>query len=206
MPPIKHAHSGIRFNEGKADPFGRWITGSMNLTTEEPDGAIYSLTAAGGARVLRGGFGVANGFEWNPAGTRMYFTDTSVETIYVGDYSDSGELSHVEVFHTGEAHDGLTMDADGHLWSGIYGGGKVIRYAPDGTVDQSIAVPVPNVTSVAFGGPDLSTLFIATARENLTEEQLEVYPLSGAVFAVDTTTHGYLPRIFDADFNPESTR
>lgn len=195
---IEHAHAGLRLNEGKCDPYGRWITGSMNLTTGEPDGALYSVTADGWVRVLRGGFGVANGFEWSLDDTEMFFTDTAVKTIYRAPYSETGELGNVKVFHCGEPHDGLTIDAQGFLWGGIYGGGRVVRYTPEGVEDLMVELPAPNITSVAFGGPGMSTLFVGSARENLTEEQLEAHPLSGAIFAIDTATHGRPARHFGA--------
>ena len=195
---IDHAHAGLRLNEGKCDPYGRWITGSMNLTTGDPDGALYSVTADGRVRVLRGGFGVANGFEWSLDDTEMFFTDTAVKTIYRAPYSETGELGNVKVFHCGEPHDGLTIDAEGFLWGGIYGGGRVVRYTPEGIEDVTVELPAPNITSVAFGGPGMSTLFVGSARENLTEEQLEAYPLSGAIFAIDTATHGRPARHFGA--------
>lgn len=195
---VEHAHDGLRLNEGKCDPFGRWITGSMNLTTGKPDGALYSITADGGIRVLRGTLGVANGFEWSLDDTEMYFTDTAEKTIYRGPYSETGELGDVEVFHSGEPHDGLTIDADGFLWGGIYGGGRVVRYTPEGIEDVVVELPAPNITSVAFGGRGMSTLFVGSARENLTEAQLEAHPLSGAIFAIDTRTHGRPARRFGA--------
>jgi sugar lactone lactonase YvrE len=195
---IEHAHEGLRLNEGKCDPYGRWITGSMNLTTGEPDGALYSITADGRVRVLRGGFGVANGFEWSLDDSEMYFTDTAVGTIYRAPYSETGELGDVKVFHAGQPHDGLTIDAEGFLWGGIYGGGRVVRYTPQGFEDIVVELPAPNITSVAFGGPGMSTLFVGSARENLTESQLEAHPLSGAIFAIDTETRGRPTRRFVA--------
>ena len=216
---IDHAHGGLRLNEGKPDPFGNWVTGSMDLTTGDPDGAYYRIAPDGTQRLLRGGFGVANGLEFAPGGApdsalrgapdpalnsattipdtvRMYFTDTAAATIYVGDYTSAGDLTDVKPFHSGEAHDGLVIDIDGCLWSGIYGGAKVVRYSPGGNELETIELPVANVTSVTFGGDNLATLFIASARENLTEEQLREHPLSGAVFAIETATHGFRPRRF----------
>ncbi len=192
---IDHRGAALRLNEGKVDPAGRWVTGSMNLASSDPTGAIYTVTEDG-ASILNAGFGVANGFEWSLDDTEMFFTDTATSTIYRAPYTANGELGDVKVFHSGEAHDGLTIDAEGHLWSGIYGRGRVIRYSPDGREEEVLELPVPNITSVAFGGDDLSTLFIGSARENLTEEDLIAHPLSGAVFAVDTTTHGRHPNSF----------
>lgn len=193
---IGHAHSGIRLNEGKVDPAGRWVTGSMDMTEGIADAAIYSIDAEGGLRVIREGLIVANGFEWSADGARMYYGDTGRDTVYVADYSSDGELGEPRVFHSGRAHDGLTIDEDGYLWSGIYGAGLVVRYAPDGREDVTIELPAPNITSVAFGGDDLSILFVASARENLSEHDLTSHPLSGSIFAVETGTHGKPPREF----------
>ena len=198
---VPHRHDGLRMNEGKVDPQGRWVSGSMNLTSGDPDGAFYSLDSAAGSelRVLRGGLGVANGLEWSGDGSRIFFTDTSVSTIYTGDYSAEGEISNVETFHSGEPHDGLAMDVDGSLWGALYGEGRVVNYSADGKVLRTVELPAPNLTSVAFGGDAMSTLYVASARENLTEEQLVQHPLSGAVFAIETDARGRLPRTFVTD-------
>ncbi|WP_144756913.1 SMP-30/gluconolactonase/LRE family protein [Curtobacterium pusillum] len=193
---VQHAGPGLRFNEGKCDPFGRFLVGSMNLTTGEPDGALYSIEADGATRLLRGGFGVTNGMEWSDDGTVMYVTDTSASTIYRAPYGADGELGELEPFVVGAAHDGLVRDDEGCFWSAIYGGGRVERYGADGSHLETVELPAPNVTSVAFGGPDMSTLFVATARENLTEEQLRAHPHSGAVFAVPTRVHGFPANTF----------
>ncbi|ROS36042.1 SMP-30/gluconolactonase/LRE family protein [Curtobacterium sp. PhB78] len=193
---VEHATAGLRFNEGKCDPFGRFLVGSMNLTTGEPDGALYSVEADGTTRLLRGGFGVTNGFEWSDDGTVMYITDTSASTIYRGSYGPHGELGELEPFVVGHAHDGLVRDDEGCSWSAIYGGGRVERYGPDGSHLETVELPTPNVTSVAFGGPDMSTLFVASARENLTEDQLEQHPSSGAILAVPTRVHGFPANTF----------
>lgn len=188
---VEHAHPGIRFNEGKCDPFGRFLVGSMDVTTGEPDGALYSIEADGTTRLLRGGFGVTNGMEWSEDGSVFFVTDTSVSTVFRASYGPDGEVGELEPFIVGNAHDGLVRDDEGCSWSAVYGDGRVERYGPDGSHLETVQVPAPNVTSVAFGGADLSTLFIGTARENMTEEQLEEHPHSGAVFAVPTRVHGF---------------
>jgi len=139
---------------------------------------------------------VTNGIEWSDDGTVMYVTDTSASTIYRAPYGPDGELGELEPFVVGDAHDGLVRDDEGCFWSAIYGGGRVERYDEDGSHLETVELPAPNVTSVAFGGPDMSTLFVATARENLTEEQLDSHPHSGAVFAVPTRVHGFPANTF----------
>jgi len=193
---VEHAHDGMRLNEGKCDPAGRFVIGSMDVTEGEPDGAIWSVDASGALRTLLGGVGTANGFEWTDGGRTMILTDTSAQTVYRAPYSEAGELGEPERWIHGEMSDGLTLDADGYAWNGIYGAGKVIRWAPDGTKDLEIEVPAPNVTSVAFAGPDLRTLVIGTARENMTEEDLEEHPLSGGILAIDTAVSGRPVNVF----------
>jgi sugar lactone lactonase YvrE len=188
-----HAHPGMRLNEGKVDPAGRWVTGSMDLTRGEPDAAFYSVESDGTLRVMAGGVGTANGLEWSADGSRVFYTDTATQTIYTGAYSAEGEISDVEVFHHGDMNDGLTIDADGWLWSALYGEGVVVRYDPDGVERERHAFPAPNLTSVAFGG---ATLYVTSARENLTEQQLQGHPLSGAVFSLETETSGRPARVF----------
>jgi sugar lactone lactonase YvrE len=193
---VEHTTSGSRFNEGKCDPFGRFLVGSMNVTTGDPDAALYSVEPDGTTRLLRGGFGVTNGIEWSPDGDVMYVTDTSVSTIFRASYGPDGELGELEPFVVGAAHDGLVRDDEGCFWGAIYGGGRVERYDAAGKHLETVTLPAPNVTSVAFGGEDMSTLFVATARENATEEQLGEHPHSGAVFAVPTRVHGFPANTF----------
>jgi sugar lactone lactonase YvrE len=195
---IDHAHPGLRMNEGKVDPFGRWVTGSMDLTTGDPDGAFYSIAPDGSQQLLRGGFGTANGVEFSRDGDRIWFTDTSVQTIYTGGYGPDGGITDVETFHSGEMHDGLVLDDDGCLWSAVYGRGVVVRYDRDGTELERVEFPAPNLTSVAFGGGSSRTLYVTSARENLAEEQLLAHPLSGSVFALETGTTGKAAPVFEA--------
>jgi sugar lactone lactonase YvrE len=194
---IDHAHPGLRLNEGKVDPAGRWITGSMDLSGE-PDGAFYSVTGDGHVRTLLGGVGTANGIDWSADGTRIFFTDTVVGTIYSADYTANGDIENAEALIAGGPHDGLAIDDDGCLWSALYGEGRVVRYSGSGDELLSVELDAPNVTSVAFGGPEGSTLYVCTARENLTEEQLVAHPLSGSVFAIETGTSGRAPYVFGA--------
>jgi sugar lactone lactonase YvrE len=192
---IEHAAEGMRLNEGKVDPFGRWVTGSLDPSGQS-QGAIYAIDADGRVQVLVGGIGTSNGFEWSRDGRTMYYSDTDEKTIYRADYSLDAELSNIEVVTVGHSHDGATMDAEGFLWTAIYGEGRVMRFSPDGTEDASIALPAPNVTSVAFGGSDLSVLYVASARENMSAAELRSSPMAGAIFSIQTSTHGFLPYLF----------
>lgn len=195
---IDHAHPGLRLNEGKVDPVGRWITGSMDMTTGDSDGAFYSVTADGAVRILLGGVATANGIDWSADGTRIFFTDTGVGTVYAADYTADGDIENPEALLAGGPHDGLAIDDDGCLWGALYGEGRVVRYSATGDELLSVELDAPNVTSVAFGGPRRSTLYVCSARENLTEEQLVAHPLSGSVFAIETGTTGRAPYVFGA--------
>lgn len=192
---IEHAVDGMRLNEGKVDPFGRWVTGSLDPSGQS-HGVIYAINPDGRVQVLVRGIGTSNGFEWSRDGRTMYFSDTDVQTIYRADYSVADELSNIEVVTVGHSHDGAVMDADGYLWTAIYGEGRVMRFSPEGKEDLSISLPAPNVTSVAFGGADLSVLYVASARENMSPQELRSSPMSGAIFSIQTSTHGFLPYRF----------
>jgi sugar lactone lactonase YvrE len=192
---IAHQHAGMRLNDGRVDAEGRWITGSADVTRHQPDGAYYSVTEDG-ARLLFGGVGVANGLDWSPDGRRIYFTDSSVGSIYTATYTRGGEIKDVASFHHGAPHDGLVVDLDGCIWTAEYGRGRVTRLDREGKEVLSIPLPVPNVTSVTFGGDAMSTLFVASARENLSERELAAHPLSGSIFAIDTATVGRAARVF----------
>lgn len=192
---LPHAHPGMRLNEGKCDPAGRFQIGSMNIAGEDPDAAVY-LVSSGGSWVVRGGFTTTNGFEWAPDDGAAFLTDTGTETIYRAAWTEADGPGELHPFATGRSFDGATLDSDGYLWAGVYGEGKVVRIDPSGEVVLEVAIPAPQVTSVAFGGDDLGTLFVATARENLTDEQLDEHPQSGGIFAVPTSVTGIPVRSF----------
>ncbi|MBB2975904.1 sugar lactone lactonase YvrE [Microbacterium endophyticum] len=198
---VTHSHDGIRCNEGKVDPFGRFLVGSMDITTGEPDGTLVAVEADGSVRTLRGGFAVANGFEWSDSGDIMFVTDTATKTVYRASYSSDGKLGELEPYLVGRMSDGLVRRREGGFINGLYGESAAVLWGDaDGTpaVSQEFAVSAPNVTSVAFGGPDLGSLFVGTARENLTEADLESHPLSGAIFRIDGVGHGYAVHTFGA--------
>jgi sugar lactone lactonase YvrE len=193
---IEHAHPGMRLNEGKCDPYGRFLVGSMDTGEGRSEAALYSVSADGAVQTLRTGLGTTNGIEFSSDGREFYYTDTETRTVYRCSYGPDGQAGAPAPFLTGYPSDGLAMDVEGRFWNGCYGEGKVVRWTPNGTVDLEIEVPVPNVTSVGFGGPDLGTLFIGTASETLNPDELRRWPLSGAIFALDTGTAGRSPLTF----------
>jgi sugar lactone lactonase YvrE len=178
---IPHQSDLMRLNEGKVDPFGQWVTGSMHFEGQ-PLGAFYAVDAHGTVHELARDICTANGLEWSPSGDRIWFTDTGRTTIYEAQYSPAG-VSAVRPWHEGDPNDGLVRASDGSFFSALYGMGTVAHYDPSGRELATIAVPAPNVTSVGFDGDGV--LYVASARENLTERQLEEHPLSGSIFAID---------------------
>lgn len=194
---LEHPHPGMRLNEGKCDPAGSFVVGSMDLGGA-PDGSIRRVRPDGAVELLVAGLATANGFEWSADGRTFYFTDTAVKTVYRAPYDPDGPLGEPEPLLSGHASDGLALDVDGCFWNGCFGEGRVVRWTPDGEIDLEVGIPAPNVTSVGFGGPGLSTLFVATARENLTERQLEDAPSSGNLFAIATSTSGRPVHAFGA--------
>jgi L-arabinonolactonase len=157
-----------RLNDGKVDRQGRFVFGSMDTLEEQASGKLYSYTPQGGLNILDSGIVVSNGPCFSPDGRILYFADTWTGLIWAYDYDPAtGQASNRRTFATvdtssGGAADGATVDAEGYLWQALVYGGKIIRYAPDGTVDRVIQTPVLKVTSLAFGGPDLDTLFVTS--------------------------------------------
>ncbi|KTR85749.1 hypothetical protein NS354_07975 [Leucobacter chromiiresistens] len=187
---LRHRRAGMRLNEGKVDPYGRFVVGGLSVIGDTPDADLWSVTPDGETTVLRGGFGITNGMEWSDDGRTMYVTDTSTSTVYRGEYGPEGLLGELEPFVSGRASDGLALAADGTFWNGLYGESAVARWSGAGALLEEIAVPVPNVTSVAFAGPELDRVLVGTARENLTEEQLREAPESGAIYVCDGGVRG----------------
>lgn len=196
---VEHSHGGIRFNEGKVDPFGRFVVGSMNTTSPAADGALYAFDVEGEVRMLLGGFHTTNGLEWSESGDTMYVTDTSTQTVYTASYGpDPDDLGELEPFIRGRNSDGLALAVDGSFWNGIYGAGCVAHWDANGHALADVHLPAPNVTSVAFGGEGFSTLFVGTARENLSEADLVNAPLSGSIFAFEGAGRGRAAHEFGA--------
>lgn len=184
-----------RFNDGRCDRRGRFWVGTMSDVSREPLGTLYCVSRGGASRKAFGEVIVPNSIGWSPDDTRMYFADTYRQTIYRFDFdAEAGELKNRQVFSdiSGQPGrpDGSAVDADGCLWNCEYAGGRVVRYAPDGRIDRVVTLPVANPTCCAFGGSDLRTLYVTSARQRLSPEQLASQPLAGSVFAFDAGVSG----------------
>jgi L-arabinonolactonase len=186
-----------RLNDGRLDRQGRLVFGTMDEAEAgaKPIGQVWSHGSGSAPRVLFSGVRISNSIAFSPDGRRMYFADTPTRTIFCYDYDDArGAVSNRRVFAQtvvgGGFPDGSTVDADGCLWNAEWGGGRVVRYTPDGRVDRAIPLPCSQTTCCAFGGTDLSTLFITTAAAGLDEQRQAAEPHAGALFAVDAGVRG----------------
>ncbi len=179
---------GTRYNDGTVDPAGRFWIGGMVLTGEPKAAGLYRFSPDGVPTQMLSGIGCSNGIGFSPDGTAMYYTDTETKTIVRYDFDvATGEMRTPTVFATDDDcnPDGLAVDADGFVWGVKWDGSRIVRYAPDGSIDRVIPLPVSRPTSVAFGGPDLRALFITTASVDLSAEELDSQPLAGRVLVVD---------------------
>jgi L-arabinonolactonase len=187
--------SGLRFNDGRTDRQGRFWTGTMvEGGAGAPAGSLHSMDKTGIIATHASGISISNGICWSPDGRLFYFADSPARTIFVYDFdSDSGTISNRRVFARtpeGAYPDGANVDAQGFLWSAHWGGSKVVRFAPDGTVDMTIEVPTEQPTCVAFGGQGLDLLFVTSARDGLTPDALATQPHAGDVFVYKVSVPG----------------
>jgi D-xylonolactonase len=195
---------GNRFNDGKCDAQGRFWGGSMDFACEAPSGALYSYTASGECVRHDDGFAVTNGPTWAPTaqGPAMFFNDTVQGATYRYRWDPAtGIVSDKTLWMRWPAADGvpdgMTTDAQGRLWIAHWGGGCVTCHDADTAAELArIALPVSQVTNCAFGGADLRTLYITSARTGLSPEQLAAEPLAGALFAVDLNAPGMPAHLF----------
>jgi sugar lactone lactonase YvrE len=198
---LEHHHNpepdrpGNRFNDGKCDPAGRFWGGTMDFACKASSGALYCLDAQ--RRCVRhlDDWNITNGPTWSSDGRTMYFTETGRGQINAFDFSmATGALSNRRLwlqFAGAEGKpDGMTTDADGRIWIAHWGGSCVTCRDVTGRVLTQIDLPTAHITDVAFGGPDLTTLFISSATDGLSVEQRAQQPLAGGLFAVEVDARG----------------
>ena len=179
---------GNRFNDGKVDENGRYWAGSMDDGEKLETGSLYRLDGNLSLHKMDKNYFITNGPTFSLDGSTLYHTDTAKRTIYAFDVSEGGAISNKRVFIELEAEeegnpDGMTVDSENCIWLSHFAGSRMTRYSPEGKILQVIPMPVPNITSCTFAGPDLDTLYITTARHLLSEEEIHKYPLSGSLFA-----------------------
>jgi len=192
-----------RFNDGRCDRSGRFWAGTMSDGPRLPSGSLYRLDPGGKCTNMRADIFVPNSIAWSADDQVMYFADTHLHTIWAYDFDlATGTMRNERVFadcsNQPGRPDGSCVDADSCLWNAEYGGWRVVRYTPDGKIDRVVELPVSNPTCCCFGGKDLDTLYISTARQRLTPEQLAAQPLAGAVFAARPGVRGLVEARFAA--------
>jgi sugar lactone lactonase YvrE len=188
-----------RFNDGRCDPRGRFWVGTLHDPRDRPGGSLFCLER-GTIRDLGKPVTVSNGIAFNGAASTLYHTDTTAHRITAYDFDvDKGTIAGARLFHQfptgrtaayGGRPDGAAVDSEDAYWCAMYEGGRILRLSPTGEVMQEISLPVRCPTMVAFGGADLRTLYITTARHNRPEEELARYPLSGCLFALRVEVAG----------------
>lgn len=204
-----------RFNDGKCDSRGRFWVGSMDRNLTNPIGELYridgggapaGMAAANAAAAASGpagatctamdrGFTISNGLGWSPDQRTMYFTDSPPRRIYAYDFdAAAGTIANRRVFVQFDdapgRPDGCSVDAEGFVWVARVRGWRIDRYDPDGRLERTIDLPFERPTSLVFGGPDLTTLYVTSSTLTLTPEDLSKQPQAGGVFVIETGIKG----------------
>lgn len=186
--------SGNRFNDGKPDRQGRFWAGSMDDTEARPTGSLYRLDPDGSClRVIDGGIAISNSLCWSPDDRVLYHSCSLQRTVWAWDFdAASGTIDNrrelIKLADDDGVPDGAAVDAEGNLWIAIWGGWRVDCYAPDGSLKDSIKLPVECPTCPAFGGPDLEIMYITSASNKISNAEKQ--PQAGGIFAVETDTKG----------------
>ena len=194
--------TGNRFNDGKVDPRGRYVIGTMSEANNdgsdngEPAGSLYSVMRDGTWKRLRGSVSISNGLAWNRSGAILYYIDSPTGCVMKYDYDlNTGEIHGGEVCaripDSEGIPDGMTIDDEGMLWVAQWGGWRVSRFDPrTGERLGWVNVPVKHVTCCCFGGENLDQLFITTSTNAVTGEEWKRQPLAGALFVAETGCRG----------------
>ncbi len=193
-----------RINDGKTDPAGRVWFGTMMDAETGPSAAFYCFDGTTTRRVF-GGVTTSNGLGWSPDRRVFYYTDTPTRTIWAFDFEpEAGTLDNRRIFvrdPEGRFPDGLTVDAEGCVWSAKWQGSAVVRYTPDGRIDKEVRLPVRKPTCPTFAGDDLSVLAVTSANQGPEDGEL-----AGSVFLVQTSTTGQPPTPARAATGPNPAR
>ncbi len=185
-----------RFNDGKCDAAGRFWAGTMGMDGGGPSGSLYCLDLDGSVAKVLGDIACSNGIAWSLDNRSMYYIDSGSKQVAAFDYdirtgAISGRKVIVDYTQDTVFPDGMTIDAEGMIWIALWDGYRVERRNPDtGALLDTVRVPTAKVSACAFGGPGLDELYITTAREDMSAEQLTNEPIAGGVFSVKTGVQG----------------
>jgi sugar lactone lactonase YvrE len=216
LAPAPYDGATTRFNDGKADPLGRFWAGSMYEVRDKPEGRLFSMDGKGAAPVLKvqaGNVTIANGLAWSPDARTLYWADTTTHLTRAWDWdAESNTLSGERVFKQwpgkpagwqpgmagyGGRPDGAAVDVQGNYYAAMFEGGRVVKLSPSGDVLAEIAVPALCPTMPCFGGDDLKTLYLTTARHGRGASELQTYPQSGCMFSMRVDVPGLPVNFFE---------
>lgn len=189
---------GNRMNDAKADQHGRIWAGTMDAAIRETTGSLYRMQPDFSVRRVDTGYKITNGPTFSPKQDVMYHTDTGLGLVYRFDLSPEGEIGNRQVWlkFTPDmgSPDGMTVDAEGHVWIAHWGGSRISRFTPDAKLDRDIRLPAPQITSCVFAGPNLDRMFVTSAAKGLDRSK---ETLAGSLFEVDTGgIRGLAPGLF----------
>ena len=192
---LKDEPSTNRFNDGKCDPRGRFLAGTMDMDETDPHGSLYSFDGISVTKLLSS-ITISNGMAWSPDHKTFCYIDTPTREVRAFDYDlETGAIANsrsaVTIPESFGWPDGMTSDMQGNLWIAMWGGAQVTKWDPKtGQLLEQIPVPAKNVSSCIFGGKDLNELYITSARKGLDEDTLTRYPLTGGLFRLQTNVEG----------------
>ncbi|MEM0097522.1 MAG: SMP-30/gluconolactonase/LRE family protein [Conexivisphaerales archaeon] len=184
-----------RFNDGKCDVYGRYWAGTMDRMEKLPVASLY-VFESGIIRKELSGLTISNGLGWSPDNQFMYLIDTPTRKVWKFSFNaERGHISErqvaVEFGDLPGVPDGMTVDSEGMIWVAHWGGGMISRWNPNnGRLIEKIELPTENVTSLTFGGPDLRTIFVTTARHGLSNKKIAEQPYAGSVFMINSNVQG----------------
>lgn len=183
-----------RFNDGKVDPLGNFVAGTMTFDGKTPMGNLFRLQADQTVQCLENNLLLSNGIDWSPDGSKCFLADTFGQVIYSYDYDlRDGSISkrqHFIDFEKDEFPDGFCIDDAGNLWVAMWGSSCILGFNKEGKRISVIELPVTHPTSCCFGGDGLSTLFITTSKIELSETEKQQQPLAGKILKVITNGTG----------------
>jgi len=190
LAPVEPDQPQLRLNDGRCDRDGNFVFGTLNEDpARQPLGRFYQYSQAHGLRPLAlGGVAIPNSLCFDPDGRHLYYCDSLQGAIMRVAYdAASAQVGEPQLFvqvGAGASPDGAAIDADGRLWSARWGAGEVVCHDRDGRVQRVVKVPVDQPSCVCFGGPELDTLYITSAWDELDAAALARQPQAGGVFAL----------------------